>query len=148
MCHAANLTMTLQADLVTDWPLGVFLEKTEPSTQPLQSGTTQLWQQTGKLTIKIASAEMQWHRVWTARPEIMSRLVQDQQSTQEWKAPQERQMHKHTLATVKMANSETATLSSVICAYLGIRGMIDKKRSDLPLAKLLMATMYCKWPAY
>lgn len=56
-------------------------------------------------------------------------------------APQEPQTHKHTLATVKMANSETATLSSVIRAYLGIRGMIDKKRSELPLAKLLMETM-------
>lgn len=41
------------------------------------------------------------------------------------------------LATMKITNSETVTLFSVIWAYSGISGMIDNKMSDLPLAKLL-----------
>lgn len=51
MCHAANLS--LHSDLVT-----VFLGETQASTQPLQSGTTQLWQQAGELAVQTASTEM------------------------------------------------------------------------------------------
>lgn len=58
----------------------------------------------------------------------MSDAVQDQQPSAGMDAPQEPQTHKHTPATVKMVQSETATLSSVICAYSGIKAVIDGKK--------------------
>ena len=103
-----------------------------------------------------AGAEMYWHRIpdtQKPRPEIMSGPVQDQQAMQERRHHKGRRNtqtlrrirpERDTLTVTTDKNSlkwRAITLSSVICALLGLKPVTEGRRSDLPPAKPLMTML-------